>query len=150
MIRGFELDARIVDLARVHVQGRGALTGYGDDHVAAVDVEYVDAVHEAAAEEPLRERYLIVPHAFGLQVGVLRREHVHLTYGGVAESLCRRELYFDCAGQVERETRLRHPFGAYMRVVVDAQAGIEGDKMSYVLAEIHVSGNFVRALVGYF
>ena len=37
-----------------------------------------------------------------------------------------------------------------MRVVVDAQTGIEGDKMSYVLAEIYVSGDLVCALVGYF
>ena len=48
-------------------------------------------------------------------------------------------------GQVESQSGLGNGFGAGVRMVVDAQAGVNGEPRADVLTEIDVSGYFVQS-----
>ena len=139
--------APVLDPARIDVH-RTAVDREGLDHVVAVDVEDVDSVGEGAAEEPLRERKFVVHQFLGLQVRILRREHIHLADGRKAESLADHRLDLGVAGQQERQPALGNPLRARMRMVVEAQPGVERQPVRQALAEIDVSRHFVHRFVG--
>ena len=140
---GLELNPGVGEGAGVHVEGRGSLAGDGDDEVLGVDVEEVDAVGEPSVKEPLGEGDFVVPHGLGLQVRVLRGEHVHLADGGVSEAFGGGGFEFYGTGEVEGEPCLGYPFGAHVGMVVGADACVDGEEGADVLAEVDVSGYFM-------
>ena len=80
-------DASIVYLSRILVQhAASARIGQGHNQVLAIDIEEIDAIRQASTQQSLREGYLVVPHRFRLQVGILRREHVHLAENRITET----------------------------------------------------------------
>ena len=141
------LDAVVFDPARIDVH-RAAVHRKGADQVVAVDIKDIDPVGEGAAEQPLRERELVIHQLFGFQVGVLGREHIHLADGGEAETLAHHRLDLGVVRQDERHAALGHPFGAGVGVVVEADAGVEGQPARDVLAEIDIARHLVHRLVG--
>ena len=109
-----DLRTGIFDPARIEIE-HAAARGVRErqDEVLAVDVEEVDAVGQPSVGQLLREGQLVVPHRLGLEIGILRREHVHFAENRVAEPFGGRGFQFDSVGEVERHARLRHPFRAH-------------------------------------
>ena len=138
---GGKLQSPVLEVARVHV-ARTAVHSDGVDEVLALDVEDVGA-DACTRADALRVGQLVVHHAFGLEVGRGRREHVHLADDGIAEALAHQRLDVGIARGMESEAALRDEFGAGDGVPVDAQSGIDGQPLADVLAEAGVGSHLV-------
>ncbi len=92
-------------------------------------------------------RELVGDEALGLQLVVGGHPQVHLAEGGVAEAFADHGLEGGGRrGAVDYPT-LRHPLGACLGVVVEAQTGVEGEALHEVLADGHVGGHLVLVLI---
>ena len=146
--RHFGLDARIPYFARVLIEHTRPLgVGQRQDDVLAVNIKDIQGITQPPAEQLLRERPLVTPQALGAQVGVLRREEVHLSQGRIAIALIRRQFHLDGVGQVDGDTRLRHPRNARQRMVIDPHTRIERHPRADMLAEIQIARHLVYSLV---
>ena len=75
--------------------------------------------------------------------------YTHLdVYKRQAETLAHHRLDLGVVRQDERHAALGHPFGAGVGVVVEADAGVEGQPARDVLAEIDIARHLVHRLVG--
>ena len=110
-VEGKELKTRVLRAARVDIQ-RAAVGHLCGDEVLCIEIEDVEAISETAVEEPLAHGELIVPEAFGGEVGVGGTEHVKLAQGGIAETFAHDGLQLHVVGQACGESALRYPLAA--------------------------------------
>ena len=141
-------DACIVYLSRILVQHTAsARIGQGHNQVLAIDIEEIDTIRQASTQQSLREGYLVVPHRFRLQVGILRREHVHLTENRITETFGGRSLQFDGMRQVECQSGLRQPFCSDTGMMINAQSCVEREPVPDILPEVHIACHLVFMLI---
>ena len=81
-----QLQAVIGERAGVHVEGTSRSLHHSGDEVVALDEKEV-GTHMTTLPYPTGIGQLVVHHTFGSQVGIVRREHVHLANDGIAEAL---------------------------------------------------------------
>lgn len=141
-----ELDARIPDPPGIDVHGTSA-DRHPHDQVLAVDKKDVDSVRETSSERLLGERKLVAPQPLGLQVGIGRRKHIQLADGGITKSFGCRKLEQRATRQDERQSGLRHPLRTYVRMMIEAQPGIESQPAGQALAKIDIPRRFMLYLV---